>query len=118
MEKQSPPVTPDFSSSRGKIAENCVEYYLFLINQHGDARLQLRELENLRVAATKLANRLTEDYIWQRDEFDLELKTGQGECLRGVIPLFMFPTMWLSFNIAFRHDLPARHHRLRRRGGG
>lgn len=82
METQTPPVTPDFSPGQGQVTENCVEYYLFLVSQQAGARTQLRELETLRLAATKLCNSLTKDYIWQRDGFDLELKTGQGESLR------------------------------------
>lgn len=61
-----------------QLSENCVEYFLFLLDEETDARKTLLQLEALRRAAVQLAQTLTKDYIWQRDGFQLELETEQG----------------------------------------
>ena len=61
-----------------QLAENCVEYYLFLIDEQADTRHHLARLESLRKTAVQLSQSLTKDYIWQRDEFQLESKTENG----------------------------------------
>ncbi|KND93082.1 Protein SGT1 [Tolypocladium ophioglossoides CBS 100239] len=61
-----------------QLSENCVEYFLFLLDEETDARKTLLQLEALRREAVQLAQTLTKDYIWQRDDFQLELETGQG----------------------------------------
>ncbi|KAK2612138.1 hypothetical protein QQS21_001868 [Conoideocrella luteorostrata] len=68
---------PELGTGRQQPTENCVEYYLFIIGQQLDNRLHIQELEALRKAATQLCQSLTATYIWQRDEFHLELKIEQ-----------------------------------------
>ncbi|KAG5913115.1 hypothetical protein E4U61_007333 [Claviceps capensis] len=63
---------------RGIIAENCVEYYLFIIDHPSDHVTLARTLETLRKAAVELCQSLTNCYIWQRDEFSVELKISHG----------------------------------------
>ncbi|QPG93838.1 hypothetical protein C2857_002970 [Epichloe festucae Fl1] len=63
---------------RGKIAENCVEYYLFIIDQQLDNTTHTQSLEAVRKAATELCQSLAKSYIWQRDEFSVELKISHG----------------------------------------
>ncbi|KAG6000277.1 hypothetical protein E4U21_005625 [Claviceps maximensis] len=72
----------DFPSvlGREKIAENCVEYYLFIIDNQLDHVTHIKSLEVLKKAAIDLCQKLTSSYIWQRDEFSVELKTGPGAC--------------------------------------
>lgn len=79
MNDQVPPILPDLNSGRGQIAENCAEYYLFLVKEQANNQTQLQQLEILRKAAINLCNSLTNDYIWQRDGFNLELKSSQGK---------------------------------------
>lgn len=67
------------------LPENCVEYMLFVI----DAKLQqhhvFSRLDAVRKAAVQLSSRLTSDYIWQRDAFDVEVKTEKGRAyLHGI----------------------------------
>lgn len=64
-----------------QLPDNCVEYLLFILNTRLDARNQLTQIETIRKSALKLANDLTKDYIWQKDEFNLDLKNEQGELL-------------------------------------
>ncbi|KAG6018631.1 hypothetical protein E4U40_008008 [Claviceps sp. LM458 group G5] len=66
------------SPGRGIIAENCVEYYLFIIDHQSDHVTLAKTLETLRKAAVELCQSLTNCYIWQRDEFSLELKISHG----------------------------------------
>lgn len=61
--------------------ENSVCYLLFVLDRNKDARQVLRQLEAVRQAALKLCRDLTDNYIWQRDAFDLELRTEGGKCL-------------------------------------
>ncbi|KAG6017397.1 hypothetical protein E4U43_001430 [Claviceps pusilla] len=79
-ESRKPGNVTDFESvlGRGKIAENCVEYYLFIIDNHADHVTHTKSLEVLRKAAVELCQKLTGSYIWQRDEFSLELKISHG----------------------------------------
>ncbi|RCI11445.1 hypothetical protein L249_7471 [Ophiocordyceps polyrhachis-furcata BCC 54312] len=65
------------------IPENSVEYWLFLLNH--DEKENDADLEALHQAADDLSQSLTEDYIWQRDHFQLELKEEDGtRCLYGI----------------------------------
>ncbi|PHH58553.1 hypothetical protein CDD81_5382 [Ophiocordyceps australis] len=59
-----------------QLSDNCVEYQLFLLNDEADH--DVKELEALQKAALDLSQQLTKDYIWQRDGFNLELKTEAG----------------------------------------
>lgn len=63
-----------------KLAENHVEYALLVLpqNEEGSARKQLALLETIRKTALELAASLTKDFIWQRDEFNLNLKNDHG----------------------------------------
>ena len=61
-----------------ELPDNCVEYLLFALDGQADAQTQLHELEAIRKAAMHQSQTLTKDYIWQRDEFSLELKTEDG----------------------------------------
>lgn len=64
---------------KNHLPDNCVEYLLFYLDPQLDARKQLSQVENIRKSATDLANTLTKDYIWQKDEFNLALKNESGE---------------------------------------
>lgn len=59
-------------------AENSIEYAIFIIGQQQDTRNQIQELENIRKNVIKSCQDLTKDYIWQKDDFSLELKIEQG----------------------------------------
>ena len=67
-----------FKGFERSLPENCVEYMLFII----DAKLQPQQvfsrLDTVRKAAVQLSSRLTSDYIWQRDAFDVEVTTDRG----------------------------------------
>ncbi|OAQ93119.1 SGT1-like protein [Purpureocillium lilacinum] len=60
------------------LPDNSVEYCMFLLEGQVDARRTLSNLESLRKSALELAQTLTADYIWQRDDFNLELKITDG----------------------------------------
>ncbi|KAL6877253.1 SGT1 domain-containing protein [Trichoderma longibrachiatum] len=61
------------------LTENTLEYMLFVIDsQRSDPRKARTRLEVIRKAAIDLAQSLTEDYIWQREGFDLSLKSEHG----------------------------------------
>lgn len=63
------------------LPENCVEYFLFVVDPALEARKKLSQLEALRQNTLHLSQSLTKDYIWQRDEFNLELRNENGEIL-------------------------------------
>ena len=67
------PGDQDFDGFRMRLAEDCVEYMLFV---PGDKTLGT--LETIRKAAVAKAEALTKDYIWQRDAFSLETKIQDG----------------------------------------
>lgn len=60
------------------LADSSIEYLLFIIDQDSDTRKTVSQLETLRRAAVDLCQDLTKNYIWQRDEFHLELKNEGG----------------------------------------
>lgn len=62
-----------------ELPENNVEYIIFVIDGKLDGRKLLNELESVRKSALQLSQSLTADYIWQRDEFNLELKNESGQ---------------------------------------
>lgn len=61
------------------ISENTVEYLLFIIDGKSDARQTFSVLERIRKETLDLCRDLTKEYIWQRDEFNLQLKNEGGE---------------------------------------
>ncbi|KAH7157215.1 SGT1 protein-domain-containing protein [Dactylonectria macrodidyma] len=61
-----------------QLPDNCVEYLLFVLHSQLDVRRQLSQIESIRKSAIQLASSLTKDYIWQKDEFNLELKNERG----------------------------------------
>lgn len=63
---------------KNQLPDNCVEYLLFFLDPQLDGRKQLQQIENIRRSAIDLANTLTKDYIWQKDDFNLALKNEEG----------------------------------------
>lgn len=61
-----------------EVSENTLSYLIFTSDNSADSHQVLRQLETVRQAAIKLCRDLTEDYIWQRDSFDLQLRTEGG----------------------------------------
>ena len=62
------------------LPDDCVQYTLYLIDaklSSLEVRAQLREVQT---AATALCKDLLKDFIWQREEFRLELKQEDGPC--------------------------------------
>ncbi|KAI9901376.1 hypothetical protein N3K66_003193 [Trichothecium roseum] len=85
--EQPPDIDPGAGDTAGhtglerEVPEGSVEYLLFLLGgPEADARATLSQLEALRRAALKLCSEVTGDdgYVWQRDEFNLELKNEEG----------------------------------------
>lgn len=70
--------TAGHSGFERELPDNSVEYLIFVIDKKLDARRTFSTLEAIRKEALKLCNELTKDYIWQRDEFNLELKNEGG----------------------------------------
>lgn len=63
-----------------QLSENTVEYMLFVVeNQQSEARKARTRLEAIRKAAVELVQSLTKDYIWQREGFEISLKSEHGE---------------------------------------
>ncbi|PTB62472.1 SGT1-domain-containing protein [Trichoderma citrinoviride] len=61
------------------LSENTVEYMLFVIDsQQSDPRRARARLDAIRKAAVELAQSLTKDYIWQREAFEISLKSEHG----------------------------------------
>ncbi|KAI1820512.1 SGT1-domain-containing protein [Xylaria intraflava] len=60
------------------LSDNCVEYMLFLLDIKLEPPILLAELENVRKAAMQLCAATAEDYIWQRDSFQLQVKREDG----------------------------------------
>lgn len=70
---------PEHDGFERQLPDNCVEYLLFILDSQLDARKQLSQIEAIRKSALQLASSLTKDYIWQKDEFNLELKNEKGK---------------------------------------
>ncbi|PSR85482.1 SGT1-like protein [Coniella lustricola] len=60
------------------LPENCLEYMLFFLEAKSSTRNTLTGLDTVRKAANQLCKQLTQDYIWQRDGFTLEIKNEAG----------------------------------------
>jgi hypothetical protein len=69
---------PTHDPQEHTLPENCVEYCLLLIDPKLEAGKKLAQLETIRKSALQHCQSLTKDYIWQRDEFNLELRNEQG----------------------------------------
>ncbi|KAH7029373.1 SGT1 protein-domain-containing protein [Microdochium trichocladiopsis] len=61
-----------------QLPDNCVEYVLVIIDSQIENRKLLSELEHVRKLALQLRDRLAGDYIWQRDEFQLQVTSKNG----------------------------------------
>ena len=80
------------------LSENTVEYMLFVIDsQQPDPRRARTRLEAIRKAAVELAQSLTKDYIWQREAFEISLKSEHGEYLHKS-PLHTMPCHFLTLS--------------------
>lgn len=74
-----------------QLSENTVEYMLFVVdNQQSEARKTRTRLEAIRKAAVELVQSLTKDYIWQREGFEISLKSEHGEFSTGAITVHFF----------------------------
>lgn len=67
------------------LPDDCIEYSLYIISSsldaNNDSELRLR-LRDVQKQATELQKRYLKDYIWQRQEFSIELNKEDGEvCL-------------------------------------
>lgn len=64
------------------LPEDCVEYILYTIDpksQESTGRARLRQIQQ---AATILTKRLLTGFIWQREQFSLDLVNDNGNVLR------------------------------------
>lgn len=87
------PFTPGYGEFQGipqrTLPDDCVEYTLLIIDRSSPAQdpLSVRsQLEKVQQAASDLVKEIAGEYIWQRDEFQLELveRAAQGWwCLQG-----------------------------------
>ncbi|KAL7951182.1 SGT1 domain-containing protein [Trichoderma barbatum] len=69
----------DTEAAAEQLSENTVEYMLFVVeNQQSEARKARTRLEAIRKAAAELVQSLTKDYIWQREGFEISLKSEHG----------------------------------------
>lgn len=71
--------TPNIGDTQQEVSENTLTYLIFTQDKSTDSRQVLRQLETVRQAALKLCSDLTADYIWQKDVFDLQLRTEGGK---------------------------------------
>lgn len=67
-----------FNGFPRQLPDNCVEYILLVIDSQLEARKLLSSLEVVRKAAVQLAEKLTKDYIWQRDGLQLNVQSDKG----------------------------------------
>lgn len=74
-----PNVGENFSDFPKRLPDDCVEYSLFIIDAKvKNNRDRLARLEAVRKELNKLISDLLKDYIWQRENFTLNLKTEDG----------------------------------------
>lgn len=72
---------PGFDGFPKRLPEDCVEYSLFVIDSTlRTQKEKLARLEVIRKAALKLTGRLLKKYIWQRESFDLQVRS--EKCMR------------------------------------
>lgn len=76
---QSQASSDQFPTWQKSLSENYVQYMVFLIDTSLAPSQKLAKLNAMRQAIIQLADLLTKDYIWQRDDFRLELKNEKGE---------------------------------------
>lgn len=62
-----------------RLPDNSVEYLIFHVDAKSEAKNQLAQLEAIRQSALKLSTSLSKDCIWQKDDFNIELKNKDGE---------------------------------------
>ena len=71
-----------------RLPDDCVEYVIYVLEsaiQESERRESLRKIIS---AANALTKKLLKDFIWQRDNFRLELVREEGKVLRRHEPLF------------------------------
>ena len=70
-----------------RIPEDCVDYSLFVINAElGPTETQSR-LNAVQTAATELTQQLTQDYVWQREPFNLHAASENGLIIDPMLPM-------------------------------
>lgn len=78
LEGEAPTATTDHTEFEKQLPDNCVNYLLFSIDAKQAPR-QLSQLESIRKSASQLSSSIAKGYIWQRDEFNIELKNEEGK---------------------------------------
>ena len=65
------------------LPDDCVEYCLYVISSKLKSPKDiLGQLEAVKKEAFKLTDSLLKEYIWQRESFKLDLKSGKGTLIR------------------------------------
>ncbi len=62
-----------------RLAEDSVEYTLFIVNSELSQREVLSRLEEVKKEAAKVTTSLLKEYIWQREKFSLKLVQQPGK---------------------------------------
>lgn len=63
------------------LPEDCVEYNLHIIDQKLDEPTRRTRLRQVQQAARDLTKKLLKDFIWQRQQFGLELVQDKGKVI-------------------------------------
>jgi hypothetical protein len=61
-----------------RLSEDTVEYAIYVVDPALSQTQKLAKLRRVLQEATNFTKELLKDYIWQRDEFVLELKLDDG----------------------------------------
>jgi hypothetical protein len=61
-----------------RLPDDCVEYIIYIIGSDLSDTQTRERLQSAQRAASELEKTLLKEYIWQRDNFSLELVRGEG----------------------------------------
>lgn len=68
-----------FDNLPRRLPEDCVEYCVFILDSKLKSQKQiLAQLDVVRRESSRLTDSLLKDYIWQRGDFKLEIKSEEG----------------------------------------
>ena len=63
------------------LPDSSVEYLLLLLGPSTEGQRGLRDIEVVRKAAEQMIQDIAKGYIWQRDEFHLDVQSENGNAL-------------------------------------
>lgn len=81
-ENEGNPLGDESQNFGRQLSENSMEYMIFILDESLEGIKYLNRLEAVKKDAMRLMSNVAKNYIWQRDDFNLEVINSDGKMHR------------------------------------